>query len=76
MKHIIVLGLWALMVANLLFSLPAAMVMPLKIFGVLLILAHIAEYFIFSTQIKAKGDSTLKSVLMTLVFGIVYVKSK
>lgn len=74
MKKAIVLALWALVIVNLVTVLPTAMVMPLKIFGVLLVVAHIAEYFIFSEQIKAKGDSRMKSMLMTLVFGVVYIK--
>lgn len=75
MLKIILLALWALIIANLFVALPAMMVAPLKILGVALIVGHIAEYFIFNKEIKAKGDSLTRSVRMTLVFGIVYVKS-
>jgi len=43
--------------------------------GVLLAVAHIAEFFIFRKDIKAKGDGTLKSFVMTFLFGAAYIKN-
>lgn len=65
---------WALIVANLFVALPALMVTPLKILGLLLAVAHIVEFFIFKKDIDAKGDSAAKSFLMTFIFGAVYIK--
>lgn len=75
MLKIAVLALWAPIVANFFFTFPEGVATSLKFLGVAFLAAHIAEYFLFSKEIKAKGDSTAKSMLMTLVFGIVYVKT-
>lgn len=75
MIKIILLIVWALIVANLFVALPGILVTPLKILGVLLVVAHIAEYFIFKKAIDAKRDGLVKSFLMTFVFGAVYIKN-
>ena len=40
--------------------------------GLILLAAHLAEFFIFREKIKAKGDNAGMSFLMTMVFGFVY----
>jgi uncharacterized protein YhhL (DUF1145 family) len=75
MIRIILLLVWALIVVNLLVALPAILVAPLKILGVLLVVAHIAEFFIFKKDITEKNDGPFKSFFMTLVFGAVYIKN-
>lgn len=72
MIKVIILAVWALVIANLFISLPATLALALKILGVLLLVAHIVEFFIFKEKVEAQGDSPLKSFLMTLVFGIAY----
>lgn len=67
--------IWVLIAANLLFTLPAILVMPLHAIGLLLAVAHIVEYFIFRAAIKAKGDGEPKSFIMTFLFGVAYVKN-
>jgi len=66
---------WVAIVANLFIVLPDALVWPLKALGVLLVVAHIAELFIFRKDIEAKGDGTLKSFVMTFLFGAAYIKN-
>lgn len=68
-----VLLIWAAIIANLLLTLPAALVFPLHLLGAVLLLAHVLEFFLFRQKISAKGDSTATSVVMTLVFGTVYI---
>ncbi len=67
--------IWGLVVANLLFTLPEILVMPLNAIGLLLAVAHVIEYFIFRAAIKAKGDGEPKSFIMTFLFGVAYVKN-
>ena len=71
----ILLIVWALVVLNLLVSLPTAIVWPLHAIGVFLVVAHIAEFLIFYKRIKAKGDGFVKSFINTLLFGMVYIKN-
>ncbi|NND81678.1 MAG: DUF1145 domain-containing protein [Gammaproteobacteria bacterium] len=68
----IVLPLWIAIVANLLGVLPAAWYTPLNVVGALLVVAHLAEYFIFQDKIKARGDSPLNAFIQTMLFGILY----
>lgn len=74
MIKIIPIALWAIVIASF------VMVFPyhqwLRIFGVVLLVSHLAEYFIYSAAISKKNDGKFKSLLMTVVFGVVYVKSK
>lgn len=75
MLKILLAVVWGLVIANVLIALPQPMVWPLHAVGSFLVVAHIAEYFIFNRVIKAKGDGTLKSFLMTFFFGTVYIKN-
>ena len=74
MIKLIILLAWGLVVANFFVAMPAAMVTPLKLMGVFLVIAHLAEYFIFRKAIAAKGDGGLKSFVMTFLFGLAYIK--
>ncbi|MFT5137600.1 MAG: hypothetical protein ACI8XV_002640 [Arenicella sp.] len=74
MIKIIPIALWAIVIASFLTVFPYHQ--WLRIFGVVLLVTHLAEYFIYSNRINKKGDSRFKSLLMTIVFGVVYVKSK
>ena len=71
----ILIIVWAVIIANLFIALPDSMVFPLKALGVILVIAHIAEFFIFRKDIKAKGDGALKSFVMTFLFGAAYIKN-
>ena len=75
MLKIILSLVWVLVVANLFIALPQPLVWPLQALGVFLVVAHIAEFFIFNKVIKAKGDGALKSFVMTFLFGAVYIKN-
>lgn len=68
------IALWAIIIASYLLVFPYHQ--WLRLFGVVLFVAHLAEYFIYSDTINKKGDSSLKSFVMTMVFGVIYVKSK
>jgi len=72
MIKIILLAVWALVIANFFVAFPPAWVLPLKILGGLLAVAHVIEYFVFKDKVTAQGDSPIKSFLMTFVFGIAY----
>ena len=72
MIKIIIVAIWALVIANLFIAFPPAWVMPLKIIGGLLAIAHVIEFFVFRDKVKAQGDSPLRSFLMTFVFGVAY----
>lgn len=68
----IILVVWGLIIANLFIPFPATLALAFKILGVLLVVAHVAEYFLFKDKVAAQGDSPAKAFLMTLVFGIAY----
>ena len=68
------IALWAIIITSYLVVFPYHQ--WLRIFGVVLLVSHLAEYFIYSDTINKKGDGRLKSLLMTMVFGVIYVKSK
>lgn len=69
---IITLLFWVAVIAAVLNIIPLPYATWLTITGVVIFLAHVVEYFIFSKKIKAKGDSPIKSFVMTMVFGIFY----
>ena len=76
MLKAIVLPLWAAIIANLFGVFPLAWQTPLNIIGALLVVAHLAEYFIFKDKIKALGDSPINAFLQTMVFGVLYFGKK
>lgn len=75
MMKIILIAVWALIIASLVISFPAPFGGLLPKLGMVLVAAHIIEYFVFNKKITAKKDGTLKSFLMTMVFGVVYIKN-
>jgi len=76
MLKTIVLAFWALVIASFFIEFPANLNSILQGVGAVLLIAHFVEYFIFGEKIKAKGDGTLKSIVNTLVYGIVYINGK
>ncbi len=73
MKKITLL-FWLLFIAALTGFVPDSASLWIKIVGVMLLLAHAIEFILFEKTIKAKGDSGIKSFLMTMVYGIFYFK--
>jgi len=71
---IVLTAFWLTILASFLNLIPAPWGHWLKVIGAVLIVAHIIEFLVFHKAIKAKGHSVAKSVVMTLFFGILYVK--
>ena len=61
LKGILII-VWVAIVANLFIVLPDALVWPLKALGVLLAVAHIAEFFIFRKDIEGKRGRHTKII--------------
>ena len=74
MAKSIVLLIWVAVISNLLFVYPPVLSTILLGLGVLLLIGHLVEYFMERSRINAKGHSAAKSFLMTMVFGVVYIK--
>lgn len=72
MSKLIAIALWLLIIYNYFMPFVGVFGQILAWLGPLLLLAHFAEFFLFRKKIKAKGDSTAESFLMTMVFGVVY----
>lgn len=67
--------MWAILAFNLLSSFDGWFSTALNIFGVILISAHIFEYVLYQSRIKNKNDGKFKSIIMTLIFGILYINN-
>lgn len=72
--RIITLIFWSVCIAAAAGFVPAPAAFFLKIIALMLLLAHAIEFFVFRKIIEAKGDSGLKSFLMTMVYGVFYFK--
>ena len=68
----IVIALWLVIIYNIFMPLAGTLGQILMWLGVILLVAHLIEFFVFRDKIKAKGDNAGTSFLMTLVFGFVY----
>lgn len=75
MIKIIICAIWLLIVANLFLPFAGEYHGWLNWLGVILIVAHLIEYLVFAEQIKAKGDGTVQSFVMTMLFGVAYIKA-
>lgn len=75
MMKTILAALWLLILANFLVPFTGEYLPWLNRLGIVLLVAHTIEYFVFAKQIKAKGDGTAKSLLMTLLFGLAYIRA-
>ena len=75
MLKIILIAVWALIIASLVIAFPAPFGEILPKLGMFLVVAHVIEYFVFNKKIKEKNDGMTKSFLMTLVFGLIYIKN-
>ena len=73
---IILIAIWALILASLVIAFPAPFGEILPKLGMLLIVAHIVEYIVFYKNILAKKDGTFKAIILTLIFGLIYIKEK
>ena len=76
MLKIIALSVWALVIVSFFVEFPASLNTIVQWFGAILFIAHIVEYFVFDEKIRAKGDGTGKSIVNTLLYGIVYINGK
>ncbi len=63
MFKIILIAIWALIIASLVISFPAPFGELLPKLGMLLIVAHIIEFIVFNKKIKAKNDGALNHFL-------------
>ena len=72
MLKIIAIALWLLIVYNLFIPFAGTLGQVLFWLGPVLLIAHLVEFFLFKQKIKAQGDSTLMSFVMTMLFGVVY----
>ena len=68
-----VLATWAVVIWNLFMPLPGVWQTVSHWVGLLMLVAHVVEYFVLAKKVQAKGDGALKSFLMTLVFGLTYI---
>ncbi|MEO0368063.1 MAG: DUF1145 domain-containing protein [Pseudomonadota bacterium] len=68
--------LWVLIILNLFVVLPASLSWFLNGLAIFLIVAHCIEYVVFKEKIDAKGDSLFKSLVMTLAYGLAYIKGR
>ncbi len=73
-----ILVFWVLCVVAALGFIPNPAGLVLKTIAVMLLLIHAIEFIVFEKTIKTKaisvGDSTLKSFLMTMLYGLFYFK--
>ena len=75
LSEIVTLLIWAFGILNIVEPLPGIIgLIGSGIFWLLLI-AHLIEIIYFSTTIKNSKDGLLKGSLLTLLFGIFYIKS-
>ena len=74
----IIIVFWVLCVVAALGFIPNPTGLVLKTVAVMLLLIHAIEFIVFEKTIKTKaisvGDSTLKSFLMTMLYGLFYFK--
>lgn len=72
MPKAIMLVVWAIVVLS--FFVDFAYSDLLGKVGIALAVIHVVEFFIYKKNIDAKGDGLGKSFLMTLVFGVIYIR--
>jgi len=73
---LILVTIWCLFAASFIIVFPSPMGITLKVLGGTLIVAHVFEFIIYKQIIKAKRDGGVKSFLMTMIFGLLYVKAR
>lgn len=71
---LIILVVWLLIIISLFNILPQTMKITLQYLGVLLLLAHLAEYFMFKKTIRKKPESAFSAFILTMIFGVFYWK--
>ncbi len=71
---IILLVLWALILANLVHAFPDWMAKSFRVLGVLFVVVHLAEYLFFYKTISSRPESPAVAFLMTFFFGVFYWK--
>lgn len=69
---IVILIFWLTVILALFQLMPTSYCFYLIIAASVILLAHVIEYFVFSDKVKAKGDSSFKSFVMTMLFGLFY----
>lgn len=75
LSEILTLIIWAFGILNIVEPLPGLIgLVGQAVFWVLLV-AHLIEIFYFSKIIKASKDGLMKGSILTLLFGIFYIKS-
>ena len=71
---LILLLVWLLIIISLFNVIPHTMRTTLQYLGVLLLLAHLAEYFMFKKTISKKPESPFSAFILTMIFGLFYWK--
>ena len=64
------IGLWATLWVNYLFDFSSWV----NYFAVLLLAIHLIEYVVFFKRIRDSEDNLFYGLLMTLIFGILYIQ--
>lgn len=76
MLRLVMLIVWAAVIGSFLGLVPSPFAKWLTLLGSVLLLAHLAEYFIFSKKIADKRHSSMKGFFMTMVFGVIYINDR
>lgn len=71
---VLTLGFWAMVLFNLLSTLPAPFAMMIKLAGGVLLLTHVLELFLFNSSLRGR-PSPWADRLRILVFGIFHLQS-
>ena len=75
LSEIITLLIWAFGILNVLEPLPGAIGIVGQILFWVLLIAHVIEIAYFKKTIAQSKDGILKGSILTLLFGIFYIKS-
>ena len=70
----IIVVFWAVVILNNFVPLLPTWQDTLNLAGMIVLAAHIIEYFAFQKEIATNGDEKGKAALMTLIFGMAYIK--
>ena len=75
LPHIITLMLWAFGLVNLFEPFNGLLGLIASFVFYLLLIAHIAEIFIFNNKIKSHSNSYPYGLFMTLLYGVIYLNT-
>ena len=66
---------WLAVIVNFFYSFPEWLALALNVIGVLLVLTHLTEFFVFRKVIAQQPESFLLKFIMTFLYGVLYWKN-